>query len=241
MTFLITLSGIVSTSTAQIAPEEEIALLNTADMDLNQAVVSYQNELDLLIFEMSVKGTAGNTTPEPAGQMNGAPVLGYIFPTTLNPSDVGFGNVEGIVAFAVTSHPDFDDTPLWDENNDKNYENDGNSFHTHWVVLEKNEDTPEGLAVKELKKEKQSVVLPPTNPGMPMYLDSPGFSVVFREHTLKVAVPAQRVNNKRSFSYDGVTAYMEVSTDLEQPMLGVYAIYEVLSGDLRLPYNVQFK
>ncbi|MFH5831953.1 hypothetical protein [Halalkalibaculum sp. DA384] len=238
-TLIIMLTGIVSNSTAQKASEKAIARLNTADMDLTRARVQYINELDLLVFEINVEGSAGNTTPEPAGQMNGAPVLGYVFPTTLSPADVGFGNVEGILAFAVTSHPDFDDTPLWDENNDRDYKNDGTTFHTHWVVLGKDERVPGGLSVKEFKKEDQSVVLPPTNPGMPIYLDSPGFSVVFRGRSLKVAVPAQRVNNQTSFNYDGVAAYMEVSTDSNQPMLGVYAVYEVLSGDLSLPYAVK--
>ena len=208
-------------------------------MNLTIAQVSYMQELDLLVFEMEVEGLAGNTTPEPAGQMNGAPVLGYVFPTTLNPTDVGFGNAKGILAFAVTSHPDFDDTPLWDENNDRNYENDGQIFHTHWVVLVDDDRVAGGLAVREFRKEDQSVVLPPTNPGMPMYLDSPGFSVVFQGHTFKVAVPAQRVNNKKAFNYDGVAAYMEVSTEKDQPMLGVYAVYEILSGDLSLPYSVK--
>jgi len=62
-------------------------------------------------------------------------VLGYVFPTTLKPEDAGFGKVEGILALAVTSHPDFDDTPLWDENNNSNYADDGIIFHSHWVVL----------------------------------------------------------------------------------------------------------
>lgn len=239
ITLIIMLTGIVSTSTAQQASEKEIACLNTADMDLTRAQVQYIKELDLLVFEMGVEGSAGNTTPKPAGQMNGAPVLGYVFPTTLSPDDVGFGSVEGILAFAVTSHPDFDDTPLWDENNDRDYKNDGNTFHTHWVVLVKDERVAGGLAVKEFKKEDQSVVLPPTNPGMPMYLDSPGFSVVFQGRSLKVAVPAKRVNNQTSFNYDGVSAYMEVSTDSNQPMLGVYTVYEVLSDDLSLPYTVK--
>jgi len=55
---------------------------------------------------------AGKTLPKPKGSVDGAPVLGYVFPTTLKPEDAGFGKVEGILALAVTSHPDFDDTPL---------------------------------------------------------------------------------------------------------------------------------
>lgn len=225
--------------TAQKASEDEIASLKTADMNLTTVQVSYLNSLDLLVFEMQVEGRAGATTPKAAGQLNGAPVLGYVFPTSLSPGDAGFGETDGILAFAVTSHPDFDDTPLWDENNDRNYENDGKIFHTHWVVLVPDDRVEGGLSVKEFKKEDESVVLPPTNPGMPMYLDSPGFSVLFRSNTLKVAVPAQRLNNKKAFNYDGVAAYMEVSTEPGQPMLGVYAVYEVLSGDLSLPFQVK--
>ena len=39
----------------------------------------------------------------------------------------------------VIHYPDFDDTPLWDENADRNYADDGIIWHPHWVVL--NEDT----------------------------------------------------------------------------------------------------
>ncbi|SMO74367.1 hypothetical protein [Gracilimonas mengyeensis] len=226
-------------SYAQRLSKKQISRLNTADMNLTKAKVSYQEDLDLLVFEMRVESKAGNTTPTAAGQLNGAPVLGYVFPTSLSPADVGFGDTEGILAFAITSHPDFDDTPLWDENNDRNYENDGKQFHTHWVVLVEDQRVAGGLSVKAFKPEDQSVVLPATNPGMPIYLDSPGFSVVFRDQAVRVAVPAQRVHHKTSFNYDGVTAYMEVSTEENMPMLGVYAVYEVLSGDLSLPYKVQ--
>jgi hypothetical protein len=40
----------------------------------------------------------------------------------------------GILALAVTAHPDFDDTPLFDENADGDPANDGKSWHSHWVV-----------------------------------------------------------------------------------------------------------
>ena len=40
------------------------------------------------------------------------------------------------------------------------------------------------------QKNDARVVLPPTNPGMPMYMDSPGFSVLTRGPRLKVLVPA---------------------------------------------------
>jgi hypothetical protein len=84
------------------------------------------------------------------------------------------------------------------------------------------------------------VTVPATHPGMPMYLDSPGFSVVRDGQTLKVPVPADRVSGHTDFNVDAVTAYMEVNTsDKSRPMLGVYEVYDVLSGDLSLPVAVQ--
>ena len=210
----------------------------TADLDLTAAHVRYLADLDLLVFEQEVAGEAGGTMPTAAGQLDGAPVLGYVFPTTLAPEDVGFAPGEGIIAFAATSHPDFDDTPLWDENGNRDYADDGAVFHTHWVVLVPDDRVPGGLAVKETQRIAED--LPPTNPGMPMYLDSPGFSVVLRDHVLRIAVPAARVSGRTDFQFDAVTAYMEVNqSDTERPLLGVYAVYDVLSGDLSLPYQVE--
>ncbi len=227
---------VLNTSRAQ----DVVPTPGTVDLEITDAAVRYLDDLDLLVFEQEVDGTAGNTTPEARGQMDGAPVLGYVFPTTLSSTDVGFGETDGTVALAVTSHPDFDDTPLWDENVDRDYENDGAVFHTHWVVLTSDERVPGGLAVKEFRTEDASVVLPPTNPGLPMYMDSPGHSVVLRGNTLRVLVPAARINNRMDFTFDAVTAYMEVNTsDESRPMLGVYEVYGVLSGDLSLPYAVE--
>lgn len=206
---------------------------------LTGATVTHDAGLGLLIFEQQVEGTAGATIPVPAGQLDGAPVLAYVFPTTLAPTAVGFSAVDGILALAVTVHPDFDDTPLWDENVDGVYDNDGVVYHTHWVVLGPDERVPGGLAVLEFATNGPAVTLPPTAPGMPMYLDSPGFAVQLVGDTLRAIVPVDRVGNQTEFNYDAVTAYLEVNTsDPDRPMLGVYAVYSVLSGDLSLPYVV---
>jgi hypothetical protein len=214
-----------------------------ADFDLTAASVTHMADLDLLVFEQQVAGAAGATTPVSRGGLDGAPVLGYVFPTTLKPADVAFSPTDGIVALAVTSHPDFDDTPLWDENGDGNYGNDGVRWHTHWVVLTEDKRVPGGLSVKEFRK-TDAVVLPPTNPGMPMYMDSPGFAVTARGRSLKVLVPAERIKTA-SFKYDAVTCFMQVSTpggehagDQDRPMLGVYEVFDVLSGKLSLPFEV---
>ena len=210
------------------------------DLEVSDASVRYQSDLELLVFEQQVSGEAGGTVPEAAGQLDGAPVVAYVFPTTLNPEAVGFAPTEETLALVVTSHPDFDDTPLWDESNDGNTDNDGRVYHTHWVVLVENEQVPGGLAVKEIMDAEPSEVLPATNPGMQIYLDSPGFSVVLEGDTLKVLVPASRVSGETSFNFDAVTAYLEVNTsDNSRPTLGVYEVYSLLSGDLSLPYEVQ--
>ena len=210
------------------------------DFKITNVEVTYHTNLDVLIWEITVAGNAGATTPSPAGKMNGAPVLGYVFPTTLKSSDVGFSETDGIVALALTSHPDFDDTPLWDENMDSKYDNDGVIWHPHWVVLVEDKRVEGGLAVKQFKKDDSTVKLPPTNPGMPMYMDSPGYGVKAINNTIKVVVPKYRMNNQISFNYDGVAAYMQVNTEnLDKPMLGVYKVYSVASGNLTLPYTVK--
>ena len=208
------------------------------DLNLAGASVTYLADLDLLVFEQRVAGRAGGVSLRPNGALNGAPVLGHVFPTTLKPQDVGFVATEGIVALAVTIHPDFDDTPLWDENDNRKYDDDGAIFHTHWVVLGPDPRVAGGLSVKEIKMEEMATVLPPTHCGMHMLMDAPGFSVLLRDASIRVLVPAQRVNHRKDFKFDAVTAYMEVSTDAGKPMLGVYEVYSVLSQNLSLPYAV---
>ena len=207
---------------------------------ITSAKVKHDARLQHTIWEIQVKGLAGATTPKPAGKLDGAPVLGYVFPTNLKPTDVGFGETEGIVALALTSHPDFDDTPLWDENGDRIYDNDGVVWHPHWVILVKDDRVKGGLAVKQFTPGDSSVTLPPTNPGMPMYMDSPGFQVVTKGNAIRVTVPDYRINHQVSFNFDAVACYMQVNTsDKSKPMLGVKTVYSVASGDLSLPYSVK--
>lgn len=207
---------------------------------ISKVRVTHDEKLAQTVWEITVSGKAGATTPNPAGQMNGAPVLGYVFPTSLKAEDVGFSPTDGIVALALTSHPDFDDTPLWDENSDRDYNNDGVVWHPHWVVLVNDDRVKGGLSVKQFEKGDPSVKLPPTNPGMPMYMDSPGFQVVTDGSRIRIAVPDYRLNHQTDFTYDGVGCYMQVNTEKEDmPMLGVYEVYSVASGDLSLPFKVK--
>ncbi|GAB4248423.1 MAG: hypothetical protein Tsb0034_27810 [Ekhidna sp.] len=218
---------------------ENPSFSSSADLKIKSATITYDESLEHLVFKLEVTGQAGATVPKAFGTLDGAPVLGYVFPTNLESTDVGFSATNGIVALALTSHPDFDDTPLWDENEDRNYSNDGIIWHPHWVVLVEDERVAGGLAVKQFDMEKDKVTLPPTNPGMPMYMDSPGFHVITKGDQIKVVVPKYRVRGKVDFKFDGVTAYMQVNTSNEAlPLLGVYSVYSVASGDLSLPYSV---
>lgn len=77
-------------------------------------------EGNVATFHMAVSGKAGASKPAKSGKLAGSTVFSYVWPTTLDTALVGFEPKAGILAFAVTSHPDFDDTPLFDENGDSN-------------------------------------------------------------------------------------------------------------------------
>ena len=226
---------------------EKCGNYDNENFKIKSAAVVHNKDLGITIWEIKVEGIAGKTTPIPVGQLNGAPVLGYVFPTTLKPTDVGFGQTEGIVALALTSHPDFDDSPLWDENNDGQFGNDGLVWHPHWVILNEDKRVAGELSVKEFNQNDKSVVLPKTAPNMPMYMDSPGFHVITKGNSIKVIVPDYRINNKTDFKFDAVTCYMMVDTgdgkehngNGSKPMLGVYKVYALASGNLSLPYTVK--
>ncbi len=226
------------------------AVYNNADFKITSTEAVYHADLDLLVMSIQVSGKAGRTTPRPSGSTANAPVLAYVFPTTLKPQDVGFSATEGIVALALTSHPDMDDTPLWDENNDGNFDNDGLVWHPHWVVLQKDERVPGGLSVKAFQKDDTSVVLPKTAPGVPIYFDSPGYGVAATGSSIRVSIPAYRINNRTDFKFDAVSCYLEMHHSdhgsahhgtSDKPLLGVYSVYGVLSGNLSLPYTVKKK
>jgi hypothetical protein len=240
-TFIVLSSGVSASAACPTCQENRAKMKTSADLQIKSASVTYLAAYDTLVFEQKVQGKAGGITPIPRGQLDGAPVVGYVFPTTLKSQDVGFSPTEGIVALAVTSHPDFDDSPLWDENGNGKYDDDGIVYHTHWVVLIKDTRVSGGLSVKEFKP-ADAVVLPPTAPKMPMFMDSPGFTVSSKGDTLRVLVPRSRVGGKTDFRYDAVTAYMQVSAGTEhadKPMLGVYEVFSVLSKNLSLPYTVK--
>jgi len=110
---------------------------------------THENE-NLVTFSMETQGEIGTLKPEETGRLPGAGVESYVWPTSLDPSVAGFEKASGILALAITAHPDFDDTPLFDENADGDPANDGAGWHSHWVVLVENKQCPAELAVRDI-------------------------------------------------------------------------------------------
>lgn len=198
--------------------------------EIDSAQMRYEPALDSYFFTIKTNADAASVVPVPAGQIDGAPVLGYVFLTDLLPSDIGYLNVEGQVALVVTTHPDLDDTPLWDENNNQSYDDDGALYHSHWVVLNKNDRAKAGLAVAQAS---ETDVLTPTSP-MAMYLDSPNYTILEKGDEVHVVVPANAVKRRTDFSVEVVTAYMEVDASEGSPLLKVERIYDKYASSLSL-------
>ncbi|WP_440053495.1 hypothetical protein ACSLBF_11290 [Pseudoalteromonas sp. T1lg65] len=193
---------------------------------------------NIATFHMAVSGNAGTTKPTATGKLAGSDVFSYVWPTTLDSYDVGFEKNAGILALAVTAHPDFDDTPLYDENGDGDTKNDGNIWHSHWVVLKPNERCGEGaLGVVDIPKGSKPR-LPKTWPGLPILLDSPGWSPTFNGNTLEVQIAFDRIDNVENISFDGVTSGLRVNQSVHAPLLCVVNVMDVASGDLSLPGKV---
>lgn len=193
----------------------------------------YMSSVDSFVLSLDVAGAAATIQPTALGQTDGAPVLGYVFPTSIAPDTVGFQDIDGTLALAVTSHPDFDDTPLWDETGDADYGNDGEQYHVHWVVLVDDGASTAGLSVPS---QANADMLPPTAP-MPMYLDSPGYHAFAQAGRVSVVVPGWQLPGVETFSYDALTARMVVDASGPKPVLRVQQVYDVLSGDLSLPFT----
>lgn len=204
-----------------------------ADFDIVHAKLS--TEKNVAIFHMAVSGKAGKTQPAATGKLAGSDVFSYVWPTTIDPYEVGFEKGAGILAMAVTSHPDFDDTPLYDENGDGRLDNDGNLWHSHWVVLQPNEACGKGaLAVVDIP-EGTKPRLPKTWPGFPILLDSPGWSPTLNADAVEVRVPFDDIGVVEKSSFDGVTAGLRVNASVHAPLLCVADVFKVASGDLSLP------
>lgn len=197
-----------------------------------------RTEGNVAIFHMAVSGRAGVTRPTATGRFEGSSVFSYVWPTTIDPYEVGFERGAGILALAVTSHPDFDDTPLFDETRDGDLANDGSEWHMHWVVLGPDEACgANGLKVKDIPA-GTSPRLPMTWPGAPILLDSPGWQPNLTQETVEVRVPFGDISIVQTAGFDGVTAGLRVNESAHSPLLCVANVFKVASGDLSLPGRV---
>lgn len=193
----------------------------------------------LVTFHMTTNGVAGADIPEAVGETGGAPVLSYVWPTSLDPSSVGFEGGTGILALAATSHPDFDDTPWFDEDADGDPTNDGTKWHSHWVVLTPTEGCDDGaLGVRDIP-EGETPAMPATWPGLPIFLDSPGYTPRFDGPEIAVTVPFASTVETSGTSYDGVTSALRVNANIHAPLLCVTDVFDVASGDLSLPGRIE--
>ncbi len=209
----------------------EVDQTKTPAFDITTAEATTDGRLTT--FMMEVAGVAGSVRPVPIGQLAGSKVEAYVWPTDLDPATVGFDPESGILALAITSHPDFDDTPLFDENQDGDPANDGADWHSHWVVLVPDEACGAGLKVRDVSPGVD--LLPATAPYLPIALDSPGMSPILDGRTARITVP---IGDSEMAAFDAVTAELQVNVEAVAPLLCVTGVHDVGSGDLSLPGRV---
>jgi hypothetical protein len=201
--------------------------------DIVQTDIRIDREHHWAEFSMQVKGKAGADKPKRKGAFAGADVFSYVWPTRIDPYEVGFDHEAGTLALAVTIHPDFDDTPL--------FATTGADWHTHWVVLVPDDECAKGaLKVKDIP-EGSKPRLPKTWPGVPILIDSPGYAPRFSGPSVSVRVPfddAERILDK---AFDGVTAGLRINASAHSPLLCVVNVFDVQSGDLSMPQHIGAK
>ena len=207
-----------------------------APFDLVRTTV--RREGTKLVFVEQVSGKAGATRPTAVGKLAGSEVFSYVWPTTLDPAVVGFEGKTGTLALAATSHPDFDDTPRYDENGDGDLKNDGDLWHSHWVVLTPDSACgPGALKVRDIPA-GATPKMPPTWPELPIFIDSPGYDLDIAGSQIRVEVPLKELGFPTAFRFDGVTAALRVNASVHSPLLCVVDVFDVASGKLTLPGRV---
>lgn len=231
--------GLLLTSSAVSAHESGIAAVGGNAVGWADIVHAHLTTEDGdLVFHMAVSGEAGHARPTPVGTLAGAEVFAYVWPTSIDSAAVGFEAGAGILAMAVTAHPDFDDTPLDDENGDGDATNDGDVWHSHWVVLGPDEACgPNGLKVIDIPQGR-TPKLPATWPNLPLLIDSPGHVPVMDAESIEVRVPFAEAGALDGAHYDAVVSGLRVNADLHAPLLCVSEVFDVASGDLSLPGRV---
>lgn len=187
---------------------------------------------DDAVFRMRVRAEAGKSRPEATGKFEGSGVYAYVWPTSLNSAEAGFEKDQGILALAVTFHPDFDDGAKGARNRA--------AWHPHWVVLTEDGSCGGGLKVRDIPKDAKPK-LPETWPGLPLLIDSPDYKIKVAQTSAEVRVPLSKIGAIRGASFDGVTAGLRVNANLHAPLLCVANVFKVASGNLTLPGKVAAK
>ncbi|PLP58727.1 hypothetical protein CYK37_13720 [Mesorhizobium loti] len=198
-----------------------------ASFDIIETTIAMKG--DTAVFTTRVRGEAGKDKPDATGKFEGSSVYAYVWPTSLDSGDIGFDKGQGIVALAVTFHPDFDDAA----NGGKNR----HVWHPHWVVLAKDAACGGGLKVIDIPEGAKPKV-PATWPGVPLLIDSPDYLTTFKGDTVDVEIPLSLIGGIAGASYDGVTAGLKVNGNLHAPLLCVSNVFKVASGNLSLPGKV---
>ncbi|MEW5686931.1 MAG: hypothetical protein AB1942_18590 [Pseudomonadota bacterium] len=179
-----------------------------------------------VVFRVQVSGRAGELKPKAVGQFAGSAVYSYVWPTSLDSASVGFDGGQGILALAVTFHPDFDDAAYGGVNR--------HVWHPHWVVLVKDDACGKGaLKVRDIPAGATPKV-PPTWPKVPLLIDSPTYPMSIATDTVEVKVPA----TVEGVKFDGVTSALKVNANLHAPLLCISDVFDVASGDLSLPGRI---
>lgn len=226
VTLLATLSAAPSFAhDAGIHAEPNAAVMASFDI-IETTIVT---EGDNAVFTTRVRGEAGIDKPDATGKFEGSSVYAYVWPTTLNSGEIGFETDQGIVALAVTFHPDFDDAAYGGVNR--------HVWHPHWVVLGEDEACPGGLKVNDIP-EGTTPKVPPTWPNVPLLIDSPDYPTSFTGDTVEVTIPVKLIGGIAEAGFDGVTAGLKVNANLHAPLLCVENVFKVASGNLSLPGKV---
>jgi len=214
-----------SASAGPIQAQPDAAVL--ASFDIVETTIVTRG--DTAVFTTRVRGEAGTDRPDATGQFAGSGVYAYVWPTTLDSDAIGFDKAQGIVALAVTFHPDFDDAANGGVNR--------HIWHPHWVVLAKDPACGGGLKVVDIPKGSKPKV-PPTWPKVPLLIDSPDYPTTVRGDAVQVEIPVSLITGIKDVSFDGVTSGLKVNGNLHAPLLCVSDVFKVASGNLSLPGKV---
>ncbi|MCX6117422.1 MAG: hypothetical protein NT027_07770 [Proteobacteria bacterium] len=80
--------------------------------------------------------------------------------------------------------------------------------------------------------------MPKTWPGLPIFIDSPGYSPILSKSSIEVRVPLDNISIASEGKFDGVTAGLRVNESVHSPLLCIENVFKVASGDLSLPGKI---